>query len=1237
MLAALLWLSGQGVVLRWLARTATRMSAGRLVLRDVGGSLYGPIDIRYLSLSTRHYRIVARDVEADWSPRALLLQGALHIDPLHVRDLDLWPIGPPSRTREPVSLRLPLPLTLAVGQVGRMTFHARARALVFDHLRFSFSGSAARNHLRLAGADTPWGAVSGRLTIGADAPYALSGAWRVVGAKPLHPYTLWARVGGTLPAISLVAEGAMAGASAAGSASLTPFGRTSPIASATVNVRHLNPRHLVARAPHADLDVSVRFIVRPNGQAAGVASVVNALPGPLNAHRLPLVRFGARFAGTRAHLVLAPISADFGRAGVLEGAGVFEQGRLTVRLSTSALNLRALDPPLKATRLSGTVWVQATSKRQDVKATLTQSRYAFRLDATHRAEVLIVREAQAAAEGSMATAHGRVDLSGARAFQFGGKLERFDPAHFGRFPAGDINARFSTQGHLAHAWAAKGQFLLRQSRLRGRPLSGHGTFQVREGAALGAQVSLRVGRDRLEVHGSVGMPAARLAWRIDAPQMADVDPRMRGSLAGAGVVAGRLTSPSGRLELSGDRLSWGNRYRVGRLRIDGTMAHGLAGTASLRLVMSQVRVPRLQARSVKVRVHGSARAHVLEAVATGDHFDWTLRAAGSWRRVRGWRGSIERLTNRGRNPVTLTAPASLAIGPGYFRLTHADFRVGGGVLAIRTLSRERGVLATRGDLAGVSTTLLTPLVSAPGYRTSLTVSGNWSLTVARTVNGHFALHRDQGDITVLTEHPLALGLSTLGVQVEVVDDRISARLDAAGRQLGALDAAARTMLARRDGTWGVAPSAPFDARIAMNVQSIAWADALMPGGIAINGALAVRAQAQGTFGRPAWTGSFQGERLAISVPDAGTRLKDGVLQGTLKGRTLMLEKLAFQGPTGTLTGTGRMALGTALSLDLALNAHDLEVLSRPDRSLTVTGTLATSLAPAGLTVKGQLTANQARIEWMPRQGPVLSADVVVLGRPPKPVKQARLPTVVDVRFDLGPDFRFKGIGADVQLAGVIAVQSHGAAIPGGYGLIRVVKGTYSAYGQSLTVTRGFITFAGPLDDPALNLVAMRLPHTAQARLGVTPAVEAGVSVTGTALAPRVQLVSVPDVPDTEKLSWLVLGHGLEGVTSGDEFAALQAAASAFSSGSASSSLQTRIAHALGLSSVGVQAGTGGLAGSLVTLGKRISSRAYVTYERGLTGAENIVKIRYILSRRWSVQAETGSASGLDLFYTLLFH
>jgi translocation and assembly module TamB len=56
----------------------------------------------------------------------------------------------------------------------------------------------------------------------------------------------------------------------------------------------------------------------------------------------------------------------------------------------------------------------------------------------------------------------------------------------------------------------------------------------------------------------------------------------------------------------------------------------------------------------------------------------------------------------------------------------------------------------------------------------------------------------------------------------------------------------------------------------------------------------------------------------------------------------------------------------------------------------------------------------------------------------------------------------------------------------------------------------------------------------------------------------------------------------------------------------------------------------------LTVGKRVSSNLYLTYEQGLNTAERIVRLQYELSRKWSVRAEAGTRSALDLFYTLRF-
>ncbi|MBU1666390.1 MAG: translocation/assembly module TamB domain-containing protein, partial [Gammaproteobacteria bacterium] len=122
--------------------------------------------------------------------------------------------------------------------------------------------------------------------------------------------------------------------------------------------------------------------------------------------------------------------------------------------------------------------------------------------------------------------------------------------------------------------------------------------------------------------------------------------------------------------------------------------------------------------------------------------------------------------------------------------------------------------------------------------------------------------------------------------------------------------------------------------------------------------------------------------------------------------------------------------------------------------------------------------------------------------------------------------------------------------------------------------------------------------------------------------------------DSEKLSWLVLGHGISDAGS-QEFDALKLAAGALLGAGESVTLQQRIAHAAGLEEVSLK-GSGTLESSVLTLGKRLSSRAYLSYEQGLTGSAALVKINYTLTRRLSLRTQAGTTPAVDLFYTFSF-
>ena len=197
----------------------------------------------------------------------------------------------------------------------------------------------------------------------------------------------------------------------------------------------------------------------------------------------------------------------------------------------------------------------------------------------------------------------------------------------------------------------------------------------------------------------------------------------------------------------------------------------------------------------------------------------------------------------------------------------------------------------------------------------------------------------------------------------------------------------------------------------------------------------------------------------------------------------------------------------------------------------------------------------------------------------------------------------------------------------------------------MTVERGIVNFHGPIDDPGLNILAKRK--------GLE--VEAGVEVAGSVRHPKIKLVSTPHVPDTEKLSWIVLGRAPD--TSGLDTSLLITAASSILGGQ-SSSITEQLSDMLGVDEISFrQASTPGntqtstgipgppltspmglaastLSGQIGTIGKRLSSRAYLSYERGITTTTaGITKLTYSLTPKINIVTQAGEDSAIDLFYT----
>lgn len=526
------------------------------------------------------------------------------------------------------------------------------------------------------------------------------------------------------------------------------------------------------------------------------------------------------------------------------------------------------------------------------------------------------------------------------------------------------------------------------------------------------------------------------------------------------------------------------------------------------------------------------------------------------------------------------------------------------------------------------------------------------------------------------------GVRQAELTLEAEGDALRAKLVWASARAGEVDATASTRLTLGStlGATTLAPDAPLAGTLRARLPDVGVWSALAPPGWRVRGTLDANATLSGTRAAPRWAGTLGADELAVRSILDGVDLQGGRLRAALNGNQLDITEFRLRGGSGSkaripgysgnrtsapqdggsLAGTGRVIWGDAatnnnggmsgLAMSFQAEAKALQVLGRADRQVNVSGKVQAQLQQGQFSVRGNLTTDRATIILPDETAPSLGSDVVVRSAAKDREAQAKAQAVakatqaaaqpatgttpttakppdIAITLNLGNDFALQGYGITTRLTGELDVRS--SAVPGAppraIGEVRTEQGRYRAWGQVLDVETGLIRFSGPYNNPSLDILALR-PNIS---------VRAGVQVSGSALAPRVRLYSDPDLPDAEKLSWVVLGR--DAAAGGAEAAVLQQAALALL-GRKGGGGTANVASRLGLDEIGFKGpGTGDDAtGAALTFGKRLSTDLYVTYERSLSGTLGTLYIFYDLSRRLTLRGQTGAQSAVDIIYTLKY-
>jgi translocation and assembly module TamB len=503
------------------------------------------------------------------------------------------------------------------------------------------------------------------------------------------------------------------------------------------------------------------------------------------------------------------------------------------------------------------------------------------------------------------------------------------------------------------------------------------------------------------------------------------------------------------------------------------------------------------------------------------------------------------------------------------------------------------------------------------------------------------LERTGGDLAVSSDASvpgataLALGLAESVIRLQAEGQRWHADANVAGARMGELrgrmeiETASPASLPNADSTLRGTLRARVDD---LNIWG-AW----LPPGWRLGGRLNTEFTAAGRLGGPQLTGQLSARKLEVRNALMGVYAHDGEVDIGLEGDHASIRKFTIVGGNGELSLSGGANLGATPDARLRLDAHQFQLLGRIDRRLVTSGTATLHLTSDALQVDGKLAVDEGLFDVSKSNAPTLDPDVDVL-KPRKlseeeeqeaaasaaPPSKAARATTLSLGVDLGDKLHVKGHGIDTLLRGALQITA-----PGGHlnvrGSVHTQGGQYAAYGQKLEVTRGELTFTGPVDDPRLDILATR-PNLD---------VIVGVAITGTALVPHVRLYSEPAMSDSDKLSWLMLGRAPEGV-GGADAALLQQAAFALLAGEGEAP-SDQLMSRLGITDFSVgqkqQSETSDTKETVVSMGKQLSRRWYVGYERGVNEMTGNWQLIYRIAQRFTVRAQAGSDNALDVIWT----
>ena len=739
-------------------------------------------------------------------------------------------------------------------------------------------------------------------------------------------------------------------------------------------------------------------------------------------------------------------------------------------------------------------------------------------------------------------------------------------------------------------------------------------------------IKLALGRNHLDVKGALG-DTVNLDATIDAPQLNNALPGLGGVVKGTLKARGTLQAPEVLADLNATGLRW-QQLQINRVTLNGDVRSSDQIAGKLQLRVEQLKQDALSINLLTLNADGNEKQHQLKLDVQGKPVSGQLALSGSFdRQQQRWKGSL--------NNTHFDTPV------GEWRLTRA--------MAIDYLNAKQ--TATIGahcwQNPNAQLCVPEPIEAGPSGKAHV-VLNRFDLAMikpfmpdATKLNGVFS-----GDARVNWSADGSLPTGTVALKgngVKVEQDVQGNTLPIAFDTLN-LNAALRNGRAQLDWLIRIANNGQLDGNVQINDPenrrtlggnvnirniSLAMINPALMQGEQIKGKLNSSLRLGGSVQQPQVFGQLG--------------LQDVDVDGSFMPVDLTAANLnlVFNGMSSTLNGLIQTAQGNInlngnadwSQLDnwrarVAAQGSRIRVTVPPMVRMDVSPDLVFEATPAAFSLDGRVDIPWARItvQEVPESATGVSSDAVMLDENLKPIqpKTASIPINSNLVINVGNDVRLSAFGLKAKLNGDLKLVQDKSGL-GLNGQINIPSGRFHAYGQDLIVRKGELQFAGPPDQPYVNLEAIRNPEATE------DDVTAGLRVTGLADEPKVEVFADPAMSQQEALSYLLRGQGLN--SDGDSNALTSALVGL--GVAQSGQVVGKIGETFGVSNLALD--TAGVGDSQqVQVSGYVLPGLQVKYGVGIFDSLATLTLRYRLMPKLYLEAVSGVDQALDLLYQFEF-